>query len=125
MNYYEYLNKAFETNQGQNIAQNLIKYQPNANPFAQSVFNNNNADNVVKVNGVSIFDKASQEDVNKIDYDKLTAEVDAENPQKFSPLEFILKVFIYSFLLLLLGACIGIRYHGINKLLMAIRKDTE
>ncbi len=94
MNYYEYLNKAFETNQGQNIAQNLIKYQPNANPFAQSVFNNNNADNVVKVNGVSIFDKASQEDVNKIDYDKLTAEVDAENPQKFSPLEFILKVFM-------------------------------
>lgn len=94
MNYYEYLNKAFETNQGQNIAQNLIKYQPNANPFAQSVFNGNNAANTVNVNGVSIFEKATKEDVNKIDYDKLTAEVDAENPQKLSPLEFVLKVFM-------------------------------
>lgn len=94
MNYYEYLNKAFETNQGQNIAQNLIKYQPNANPFAQSVFNGNNTANSVNVNGVSIFEKATKEDVSKIDYDKLTAEVDAENPQKFSPLEFVLKVFM-------------------------------
>ncbi len=94
MNYYEYLNKAFETNQGQNIAQNLIKYQPNANPFAKSVFNGNNTDNTVNVNGVSIFEKATKEDVSKIDYDKLTAVVDAENPQKFSPLEFVLKVFM-------------------------------
>ena len=68
MNYYEYLNKAFETNQGQNIAQNLIKYQPNANPFAQSVFNGNNAANTVNVNGVSIFEKATKEDVNKIEF---------------------------------------------------------
>ena len=94
MNYYEYLNKAFETNQGQQIAQNMIKYQSNANPFAESVFNNN-SDNSVKVNGVSIFEKATKEDVSKIDFDKLTTAAEkSEETQNFSPLEFVLKAFL-------------------------------
>lgn len=95
MNYYEYLNKAFETNQGQQIAQNMIKYQSNANPFAESVFNNEASENSVKVNGISIFENATKADVSKIDFEKLTtASENSEETKKFSPLEFVLKVFL-------------------------------
>lgn len=93
MNYYEYLNKAFETNKGQKLAQNLITYQSNTNPFAQSVFNGTTNNNAVNVNGVSIFEKATKEELDKIDYDKLSSPIDDNKPQKFSPLEFVLKAF--------------------------------
>ncbi len=100
MNYYEYLNKTFETVQGQQVAQNNIKYENNTNPFSESIMNANKTDadktiSTVQVNGVSIFENATKSEVENIDYEKLTAKVeDSENPQKFSPLEFILKNFL-------------------------------
>lgn len=100
MNYYEYLNKRFETTQGQQIAQNNIKYENNTNPFSESVMNAQKADAdkasaTVQVNGVSIFENAAKSDVENIDYEKLTAKTEnSENPQQFSPLEFILKNFL-------------------------------
>ena len=92
MNYYEFLNSILgkATTQQTNVIdlEQVDKEKPK-----ESLFTANNP--YVNLNGVSIFTSATKEELQNIDYDKLVAEPeDIKQGTKFSPLEFVLKVFL-------------------------------
>lgn len=90
MNYYEFLNKQLETQQGQQIGQSKIKQPTSGN---EPIFNNDAP--TVQLNGKPIFSKADKTEVNEINFDKLASEeAMTDENQKFSALEFVLKTFL-------------------------------
>ncbi len=91
MKFYDYLNALLLQPDILKIAQSKLEIQK-TNPFIGTVFGQNTPS--VKIGDNSIFTGANKEELEKIDYNKLTSATDNDTNTKFNPLEFVLKTFL-------------------------------